>query len=469
METSGVQPISHHAFENYPDGTRPHTTSPLDFLIFALRGLLGFVDDPLSMAGAFISPLVGMGAVVFLAFWSARLALPFRWPLLVLFAFSPILTQAFLLGRPDHQSLAVVLIVVALGSEAALWMGRAGAWRYVAAVAWALALWVSLFEPLVLLALVGLARGVRWWLVTRRKSELSVDKHAWGPLGVFVGLLVIVLLWDGWRAAAFDPAFARWAGTIGELKSASVWTLLGWGGWLALFAPALLLYSWTRHKHPLALFWCFLLVVLVALTVVHARWGYFFVAVLCLSLPWALAGFQSKALAVVVFVLSLWPVAAEWDARLYPSPEVYRARAEQLADAVALRDAARVLKEREHGGVLAPWWFSPAVVWWSGQPTVGGTSHQSLPGILDSARFYLTTDPAVASEILGRRKVRYVLAYEPDRILSNSAQILGETVPDDALGLQLYRYPASAPAGLVLVYSNRFFRVFERPSADLDQ
>ena len=50
--------VRHHDFENYPVGTTPHTTAPLDYLIVGLAALLGpFSAQPLDRAGALMSQL----------------------------------------------------------------------------------------------------------------------------------------------------------------------------------------------------------------------------------------------------------------------------------------------------------------------------------------------------------------------------------------------------------------------------
>ncbi|MFZ4780616.1 MAG: hypothetical protein ACOYM3_35125, partial [Terrimicrobiaceae bacterium] len=196
------------------------------------------------------------------------------------------------------------------------------------------------------------------------------------------------------------------------------------------------------------------------LTLWHVRWGYFFVLVLAISLPWVLGLVRWRAAGWAIFVISLWPVAAEWEKTLYPDDATFRARAESVVDAVALRDAAIQLKGLPLRGVLAPWWFSPAIVWWSGQPCVGGTSHQSLPGIADASGFYLSE--GTGREILERRKVGYLIAYEPDRVISNASMILGREAPPNPLGKRLYEHPQASE--YPLLYANRFFKVFEVPA-----
>lgn len=113
--------------------------------------------------------------------------------------------------------------------------------------------------------------------------------------------------------------------------------------------------------------------------------------------------------------------------------------------------------------ILAPWWQSPALAYWSGQPCVAGSSHESLPGTVDASRFYLSADPGAAEAILARRRVACVVAYDPDRVNAISSTILGQSAPTGAMGRLLYERPHSPPPFLKLVYSNTAFRVFLRP------
>lgn len=460
VEEDLLRPIRSHHFENFPEGTRPHTTAPLDYLIVFLHTLLApLTENSLSVAGAFISPVIGMLAIVFLGFWSGTAGVAFRWPLLVLFSFSPMTAHAFELGRPDHQSLILAFVASGVASEISLWLRPSMAWRYVSAASWGLALWVSLFEPAVIGALILVARGVRWCVAGRAKRAGPVIYP--GPLLVFFGIVIVAIFWEGWPAIGFDPAFARWSRSIGELKSGSVALLCSWVGWMALAAPVLLVWRFILKREAVVLLVLAMVLVTGALTFVHVRWGYFFVLSVAMSLPWALSVARSQAFAGLLFVISLWPVASAWDQTLFPDDATFRARSERLADSLALRDAALQLREKPRRGVIAPWWFSPAVVWWSGQPAVGGSSHQSLPGIRDSARFFLSGGGEAAEGILRARKVGYVIAYEPDRVETNSAELLGEDVPPHAMVRTLFGPPRMVPPFLLPVYGNRFFRVFE--------
>src|SRR6266702_2977509 len=113
-----------HDFENFPSGTSPHTTAPFDYLIVTLAmTLTPLSKNAFDLAGAVVSPLISIALGIFLCSWSRKMRLRFRWGLLILYAVSPMLAHGFALGRPDHQSLLVALITIALCAEWALASG----------------------------------------------------------------------------------------------------------------------------------------------------------------------------------------------------------------------------------------------------------------------------------------------------------------------------------------------------------
>ena len=100
--------VRHHAFENFPEGTTPHTTAPFDYLILALSMLIVAARPAVApyhfdLAGAFISPLLALLGGWFLWWWSRRMQFRYRWVMLIIYAISPILVHGTDLGRPDHQ------------------------------------------------------------------------------------------------------------------------------------------------------------------------------------------------------------------------------------------------------------------------------------------------------------------------------------------------------------------------------
>src|SRR4030095_11964364 len=118
--------------------------------------------QPLDMAGAFISPLLALFGGWFLWWWSRKMKLRYRGSILILYAISPILVQGMELGRPDHQSLSMLLVMIAICAE---WSSRTKAaetadstnhdrWSVISGIAWGLAIWNSAYESLVVFLLV---------------------------------------------------------------------------------------------------------------------------------------------------------------------------------------------------------------------------------------------------------------------------------------------------------------------------
>ena len=153
--------VTRHAFENYPYGVRPHTTAPMDYLIVGFGRLLGAKVD-LDIAGAWISPVLGGLLIVLAGLWAEARAIPYRWSMMVLLSTSPVILHGFAVGRPDHQSLILLLVASGLMAEAVLWTSRSTATSSWWGFSWGCALWVSWFEPLLLLALVLIVRLLVW-------------------------------------------------------------------------------------------------------------------------------------------------------------------------------------------------------------------------------------------------------------------------------------------------------------------
>jgi hypothetical protein len=445
--------IRAHDFENHPQGTIPHTTAPMDYLIAAL----GVVVHPLEVAGAWISPLFGLLTLLFLFVWSRVLDLRPRWPMLILFAISPALTHAFALGRPDHQSLLVALTTVALTSNFAFIRTSHAGWAWASGAAWGVALWVSWFEPLFLLLTQEIAR-----VVALRQSAYP---KAWRNAlllgaGIALGAWALEGFRNPWPSEEIRALFPRWAALLGELQGATPEAMFTWTGWLLVPAPLLLGWKYYKSRDPLALIVLLLLVVVTALTGWQARWNPWQATVFCLALPWILSPLRKTWLMWTVFLVSLWPVAWAWDTRLFHAPAERARQQERILEAALLEQVGEFLRTQPRGGVLAPWWISPALARASGQPMVGGTSHQSLPGSADTARFFMSNDDGIALAQLHLRQVRYVVTDAPERIIATSSQLLGVPAPQNPLIVRLAR-GRDLPDFLELVFANQFFRVYK--------
>jgi hypothetical protein len=449
MVANGHLVIRHHDFENWPTGTEPHTTAPLDWAIVATKRALHFgfrvfdrgatsllYDQTLDLAGAIISPLFGVLTCAFLAWWSLRLRMPGGIAPAVLFAISPILVHGTVLGRPDHQSFLILLAAVAMVAELELARRLTKHWAIVAGAAWGLGLWISFYEPLVLLVIVS-----AFWLVCDRRRFLAPEVRAgWITFGV---ILITALAVDGWRVSWPDPAlrasFASWKSTVGELAHLDPRTplLYRWLGALIPLAPIGLALAVMRARGRgeaestrMPSLCVFLLLATFALTVWQLRWGYFLGLAFALSLPWVFTVTRRRWIAWPIFLLSLWPLAQDWDEKLFPDdhPELEFATRRSLLrlEAVRLREVAEAMRSAERRPFIAPWWLSPALAYWSGQPGVAGSSHQSLPGIVTTARFFLAPDAPAAEKMVRDLGVKWVVTDDPDRLLATSRDLLNQ-------------------------------------------
>ena len=452
--------LRHHDFENFPHGTSPHTTAPLDYLILGLSLLLTPVTKhAIDLAGAIVSPLLALANGWFLWWWSRRMKIPYRWAMLLVFVLSPILVHGTKLGRPDHQSLLVLLMTIALCAEWSLQIAPSRAWCLTSGIAWGFALWVSLYEPLVLFVVLLILYAV----ADRQQFTAKSRRLGWIALAIVVVLaLTVERRFPSFPFLASEPTLTNWAKMIGELMPVRlvdpIW--FRWCGWMLLLAPFLIWFALRNQNHFVgatgrrALPISVLLVTCFALTLWQARWGYFFVLVFVLALPLLLGQFKSRVVAWSVFVVCLFPVLRDWDARIWPNESEAVRRSEVRLEAAQSRALAEQIHSPTTEPFLAPWWISPAIAYWSGQPGVAGSSHESFPGIINSARFCLTSDDRTARDLLERDKVRWVFVYDANRVLANSAAILNTQIPARPLARILDRTPGQAPRFLKLTAQN---------------
>ncbi len=465
--------VRHHDFENFPGGTNPHTTAPLDYSILALAVLLKpFSAHAIDLAGALISPLWALFGGWLLWWWSRRMKLRYRWAMLLLYAISPILVHGTELGRPDHQSFLILLVAIACCAEWSLQIAPSQGWILTSGIAWGLALWVSLYEPLILLLVVGIFYAI--W--DRRQLTERSRRLGWI---VFAALVLAAFLVEQ-RLPSFplfgsNVALTNWSRTIGELAPVRftdpIW--FRWCGWVLIATPFLIWGALRREKRFLGATGGRALPVLMVLltscyllTLWQARWGYFFALLFAIALPVLLDPIKSRTLTFVAVMLCFLPVFKAWDERLWPNESESARRALARREAVEWRALAMQIKSEKTEPFLAPWWLSPSVAYWSGQPAIAGSSHESLPGIAESSRFYLTSETSFAHAILERKRVKWVLVYDSDRVLPNSAALLNMAISMDALGRVLDRNPSRAPEFLHLARQNgsgKLYRVNDFP------
>lgn len=402
---------SRHPWENTPDGIVPHTTALLDWLIaLAALPLRLWTPEALDWAGWITPPLLAAAGGLLLYHLVVRLEPGWvRWPVLLAYAFHPFLVWGNAVGRPDHQALLVPLLACLTVAECLRL--RDNRLHLACGLGWGLALWISLYEPLLLLLTCLAGHGLASWL---RPSADRLHWKVWVMSSA--GLFLVTGLLEGARGIhpplPATPEMRHWLSMIGELKPAPLpyFALLG----LALpIALGLRLTSRVRPQARELLLLPTVLLVL-AMAALQQRWFYFVPLPLSLLLLPALSDLRSRALRFALVVLQIAPMAGwlAWEAT-------------QIQPPYALADLRRMASQIQgEGAILAPWWQSPALLYYSGNPIVASSSHQSLPGIVESARFFTTSDFTEADEILRRRGVRWVAVEHPIRSFTNSRQIL---------------------------------------------
>lgn len=433
---------SFHPWENAPLGITTHATALMDLLI-ALPALAfsPFSANGLDWAGWVVSPVLAGLAAWLLWKWTSETSLDLdwtRWPLLLTFALHPLVLWSNSVGRPDHQALFVPLLTLTLVLD--LLRARDSRWVWPSGLCWGLALWVSLYEPLALFLVSLILSGVylRGQMLRWLAGVLAVAGPAW---------LLEGWRWGGLREAWHDPLLANWLAMVGELKSPPAWYWLSFpltgvalvfAGYSSIAAFRARRARPAKSKAEAGPRWTFpvvypwvLALILVGLSLWQQRW----MTLLPFPLAWAvfqtLRPLRSPSWRTGWILLHLLPLVA-WN--LWEMPQL--APPKNMAQ---MRAMAREIQGE--GTILAPWWLSPPLLYYSGRPIVASSSHQSLSGIVDSARFWTTADFVEAGEILQRRGVRWVAVYRPVRSFANSREILYGPGADPSIEQKdFYRY-----------------------------
>ncbi|MDZ4743083.1 MAG: hypothetical protein SGI98_06650 [Verrucomicrobiota bacterium] len=433
LENSNQWVIHTHAFENAPYGISPHTTLLLDYAILILSKIFSFFNltPSLDYAGAFVSPVIGLIAFIYLWFWSAKvLQGSARGMLITAFIFSPPLIFAFQLGRPDHQSLILLFILIFI-TMLYLWIREnkrdgdfqnhrnlSHVYALITGLSWGAALWVSLFEPLI----IGLLTIVI--IVFLIKNPLR-QKHYF--LAALVMIIFLMLTIEGWKIRfsdfAANPFLMNWYQTIGELQGLSAGKLSTYFGWLIWLSPLLLIHGFRKRELPLfyTMITGILFFSLLLLSFYHSRWVSCAGLLFSLSIPPLLGAMKGRVWKWIFFLILISPCVRYLgnESMRRPDPDSLVVQQQDL------RYLSQIIPKNQNLIIMAPWWWSPYLLYWTGNPIVASSSHQSIDGIVDSARFYSALKVKDSLEILDKRHVQIVIGYDTPRVLSDSLRILG--------------------------------------------
>ena len=414
---------NHFTVENWPEGLTPSTTATFDYAILALYvPCTLFTKYPLDWAGALISPVLWLGVCLFWIFFRSRaFTRAGRATLIVAISLIPPLIWATAFGRPRHQSLIVALLAVAFTLEYERWENGARKGLHIAAgIVWGLACWTSLYEPL--FAIIAL---VVFNLIARRKENAAFAIS-------FGAVMLLALLLEGVHVFIPPPEYRavleRWLQFIVEMRGMNTFEMaMG----LPVSMILIVIACWmgmTRKGNKVDILLIVLTVLLSLFALFQKRWLNY----ACLTEIFLLARFfqttplhWSRLLLGAIFLVDVGHAnfLKLKDGRGLP-PNQPSAEMAQLTRSI---DAP--------GGIMAPWWISPGLLYFSGQPIVSGSSHCGISGIQASAQFFASTSWVEAEKILRDRKVRWIVVWDERKyvypLLDSSQEILAEPISSD--------------------------------------
>jgi len=421
---------NHFTVENWPEGLVPSTTAPFDYVILLLYAPLTlFTKHPLDWAGALVSPALWVALMLFWMLIRLReFNLAGRSLLLIGSAALPAFVWATACGRPRHQSLILALMAMGLTAEYERWqieLTPKKAWNMFAGIVWGLACWTSLFEPTLVVTVLILFN-----LIVRRRENFTF-------LVSFGVVMLVALLLEGIHIFVPPPeyrdALAQWLATIAEVRGVDLTSFVQQMTCLTfvVLVPFISWRLWKRTGDWQADLLLILLTVLLALlSFVQKRWTYyanlselFLIARYGQLVPWR--WWRLPILAFFLLALIYDNVLQVHDRLSAPGNQ----------PSLQLAEIARAIDEP--GGIMAPWWLSPGLLYFSGQPIVSGSSHCGISGIVASAKFFSGTSWSDAEKILRERKVRWVVVWDDQAyeypLLNSSRGILGlPYVSDDS-------------------------------------
>jgi hypothetical protein len=432
---------NHFTVENWPEGLVPSTTAPFDYVILLLYAPLSlFTRHPLDWAGALVSPALWAGLVVFwMLFRSREFNLAGRALLLAGSAALPAFIWATACGRPRHQSLILALMAMGLTSEYERWqieLTPKRAWNIFAGIVWGLACWTSLFEPAVVVIVLVLFN-----LIVRRKENPAFL----ASLGIVV--LAMMVLEGGhifsniFNITSLTPEYRRyalnWLSTIAEVRPVDFAGMMQRMTLILLALPflasVLAWRLWTRaNGNRTDALLIFLTLLLTVLTTLQSRWVYYAsLGELFLVVRYYQIAPAHWTRLTVLFIFLIGLADADYE------QIKGHAGAPPNQPSLQLAEISRAIDQP--GGIMAPWWLSPGLLYFSGQPIVSGSSHCGISGIVASAKFYSATSWAEAERILQKRRVRWVVVFDDPiyeyPLLNTSLGILGlPEVSDDDKG-----------------------------------
>jgi hypothetical protein len=375
-----------------------------------------------------------VGLVFFwMLFRSREFSLAGRALFLIGSAALPAFIWATACGRPRHQSLILALMAMGLTAEYERWqieLTPKRAWNIFAGIVWGLACWTSLFEPSVVVTVLVLFN-----LIVRRRENPAF------LISFGIVALVTMLLEGGhifsniFNIYNLTPEYRQyalnWLRTIAEVQPVNFAGIMQRMTLILLFLPLLAWRLWPRaNGNRTDALLILLTLLLTILTILQSRWIYYAsLGELILIVRYCQIAPTHWTRLVVLLIFLAGLIDAD-----YTQVEG-RVHAPANQPSLELAQISRSIDAP--GGIMAPWWLSPGLLYFSGQPIVSGSSHCGISGIVASAKFFTATSWADAERILRKRQVRWIVVWDDPiyeyPLLNSSRGILGlPYVSDDA-------------------------------------
>ncbi len=422
LEQDPWHPIHRHAFDNAPEGCSSHYTAPLDYLLLASSlAFRPFYPDAIDRAGALLPPVLGLLFLLVFWGWSSRYFTGAgRLTGLAFLALSPPVARSFNLGFPDHQVLILLLAGYGLLRDYDFLAGARGRMaQFTGGLAWGMALWVTLYEPALLLSVSLLAS------FSRVGKQIFFERTGWW-MGLALALVCCTVierpLWIPPLDEDTRPVLSHFLSHVYELQQ------LGWlqaclwfGGWI-LMIPWVICHGYRENRVTLQreIWWsCCVSVFLLLATLWQIRWGPLLAVALGFFMIPLLFQHNSRSWKLAVSALLFFPIFS-YHLRP-PQADLY------TRDQPELRQVARGIDAP--GTVLSTWIHSPSLLYFSRQPIIASGVHTTVQGMLDGSLFFTEKQWLRAREILIERQVRWIVIPSATEALAVSFELLDGAAP----------------------------------------
>lgn len=133
----------------------------------------------------------------------------------------------------------------------------------------------------------------------------------------------------------------------------------------------------------------------------------------------AVQGWLRRAVLAVVLIGGFWPMARWWEGWIFPTESRVAEAMEYREEMGQLRRIAHGIRGNEVQPFLAPWYLSPAISYWSMQPSVSRFTPFERGERDFATTFFAAEDVSIHRATVTSLGVRWVICDAPDRFERN--------------------------------------------------